>query len=96
MRTRPEILDLSTIVTVLNNHQILYRLYAVSNHIGPSFQRGHYTAHCLNLQNDKWYLLDDSNVSECSELSKSEIFGANNRDAYILFYERIDEQQRID
>ena len=56
---------------------------------------GHYTAHCLNLQNNKWYLLNDSN--ECSELSKSEIFGSNNTDAYILFYERIDEQQqRID
>ena len=39
------------------------------------------------------YLLDDSN--ECSELSKSEIFGANNRAAYILFYERIAEQQIV-
>ena len=84
----PEILDLSTIVTGLNT--IKSFIGSMLYQIGPSFQRGHYTAHCLNLQNNKWYLLNDSTVSECSELSKSEIFGANNRDAYILFYERID------
>ena len=50
----PENLDLSNIVTGPNNHQSRYRLYAVSNHIGSSFRYGHYTAHCLNLQNDKW------------------------------------------
>merc|ERR1712157_196161 len=40
----------------------VYDLYAVSNHMG-GMGGGHYTAYAKNLDNKKWYQLDDSRTS---------------------------------
>ena len=85
----PEILDLSDIVTDPNKKQSTYSLYAISNHIGQRFQQGHYITHCRHPKNDNWYVLNDSNVSLCSN-PESEIFSSKNNSAYILFYKRVE------
>ena len=59
----------------------IYRLRAISNHIG-SLNSGHYFAYCLS-DNGKWYNYNDRTVQEISESSlKAE-------KAYCLFYEKI-------
>ena len=59
----------------------LYKLRAVSNHIG-SLNSGHYFAYCLN-NNGKWYNYNDRTVQE---INKEEIVSEK---AYCLFYEKI-------
>jgi ubiquitin C-terminal hydrolase len=61
----------------------VYELYAVCNHIGSDMGSGHYTAHCKNSVNKKWYNYDDTMVKEISE---DAIITPN---AYILFYKAI-------
>lgn len=56
-------------------------MYAVSNHFG-SMGGGHYTAYAKN--NQSWYDFNDSSVREISEGS------VVSRDAYLLFYRRMD------
>ena len=56
-----------------------YHLFGVVNHIGnPSF--GHYYSYIKHI-NNKWYELNDSNVSELDETK------IVNNNAYILFYQ---------
>lgn len=57
----------------------LYDLYAISNHMG-SLYGGHYTAHCKNSLNDKWYYYNDSS---CGPVSKKDLVCSS---AYVLFY----------
>lgn len=59
--------------------EYMYDLYAVSNHMG-SLYGGHYTAHCKNSINDKWYYFNDSS---CGSTSKESIVCSS---AYVLFY----------
>ena len=47
---------------------------------------GHYTSYAKNFKDNKWYLFDDSNVTEVDNLS-SIISEA----AYVLFYKKRDE-----
>ncbi|XP_038076470.1 ubiquitin carboxyl-terminal hydrolase 8-like [Patiria miniata] len=61
-----------------------YYLYAVSNHIG-TMDGGHYTACCLNVNNNRWYKFDDHEVHDASQ---SNIKSAA---AYILFYSSMDQ-----
>jgi len=60
----------------------VYDLYGISNHMG-GMGGGHYTAYAKNLENGKWYHLDDSRTSEVrnpdSMVSPS---------AYVLYYKR--------
>ncbi|KAK8893646.1 hypothetical protein M9Y10_022072 [Tritrichomonas musculus] len=78
-----------------HNERMLYRLYAVSEHSG-SLSGGHYTAHAKVSKKDmsesggKWYSFNDSYVSSSS--SKS----AYNNAAYVLFYERINNDPSSD
>ncbi|XP_033625203.1 ubiquitin carboxyl-terminal hydrolase 8-like [Asterias rubens] len=60
-----------------------YNLYAVSNHIG-TLDGGHYTACCLNVNNNRWNKFDDHEVLEAKQ---SNIKSAA---AYILFYTSLD------
>lgn len=58
-----------------------YNLYAVINHYG-TLNSGHYTAFAKNHITGKWYLYDDSKVSEAEE--QEVVSNA----AYLLFYQR--------
>ena len=60
-----------------------YNLFAVCNHYG-SLGGGHYNAYALNAITKKWYLFDDSAVSNINE---NEIVSSS---AYVLFYRRED------
>uniref|UniRef100_A0AAX7VZS2 Ubiquitin carboxyl-terminal hydrolase n=1 Tax=Astatotilapia calliptera TaxID=8154 RepID=A0AAX7VZS2_ASTCA len=63
----------------------VYDLIAVSNHYG-GMGGGHYTAYGKNKVDGKWYYFDDSSVSSATEdqiVTKA---------AYVLFYQRIDEE----
>ncbi|CAD8047703.1 unnamed protein product [Paramecium sonneborni] len=64
----------------INKKQVIYDLYAISNHFG-GIGGGHYTAFAKNKFTNKWYDFDDSSVSQISEsmvVSKS---------AYVLCYQ---------
>lgn len=63
----------------LNLKDKKYHLFGVVNHIGnPSF--GHYYSYIKHI-NNKWYELNDSNISELDETK------IVNNNAYILFYQ---------
>ena len=64
------------------NKETRYKLYGVVNHMG-SLGGGHYTAYARS--GDQWYLFDDSRV-EAVEAQK-----IVSSDAYLLFYERVNE-----
>ena len=55
-------LDLSKYVIGYNKTSYIYDLYGVCNHSG-SVDGGHYTAFVKNA-NGKWYLFNDTSVSE--------------------------------
>jgi len=59
----------------------IYDLYAISNHMG-SLYGGHYTAHCKNSLDNRWYEFNDSSVSKSGE---DELICSS---AYVLFYRR--------
>ncbi|OHS96129.1 hypothetical protein TRFO_37711 [Tritrichomonas foetus] len=65
---------------------LLYKLYAVSEHFGSLFG-GHYTAHCFVDEKDEWYYFNDSSVSKASEIE------VHNSNAYILFYQFIENNE---
>jgi len=63
---------------------IVYELYAVVCHLGPSSMSGHFVAYCKNRSDNKWYLYNDAIVSLCT---KSKQY--NDGMPYILFYQAI-------
>ncbi|XP_045153549.1 ubiquitin carboxyl-terminal hydrolase 4 isoform X2 [Echinops telfairi] len=78
-------LNMSEFVCDRSARPYVYDLIAVSNHYG-AMGVGHYTAYAKNKLNGKWYYFDDSNVSLASEdqiVTKA---------AYVLFYQRRDEE----
>ncbi|XP_036734140.2 ubiquitin carboxyl-terminal hydrolase 4 isoform X2 [Manis pentadactyla] len=78
-------LNMSEFVCDQSARPYVYDLVAVSNHYG-AMGVGHYTTHAKNKLNGKWYYFDDSNVSLASEdqiVTKA---------AYVLFYQRRDEE----
>jgi ubiquitin carboxyl-terminal hydrolase 4/11/15 len=85
----PNVLDMAPFVAGPQGGQDLrYRLYAVSEHSG-GLGGGHYTAHAivrsLNGGRGEWFWFDDSSASADREAS------AHNTYAYMLFYERLPE-----
>jgi ubiquitin C-terminal hydrolase len=70
--------DFSKYVKGPNPTTYIYDLYGICNHHGES-GGGHYTSYVKN-RNGKWYLFNDSNVSETSE---DKIITS---DAYCIFY----------
>jgi ubiquitin carboxyl-terminal hydrolase 4/11/15 len=59
----------------------VYDLFAVSNHMG-GLHGGHYNAFSRNLENDRWYLCDDSHTEPVAE------HAVKTEKAYVLFYRR--------
>ena len=70
------------------NGNLVYDLYAVSNHSG-GLGGGHYYAYGKNALKNRWYCFNDSSVREMSE---GEVVTAG---AYCLFYERRDEKNDV-
>ncbi|XP_004625148.1 ubiquitin carboxyl-terminal hydrolase 4 isoform X2 [Octodon degus] len=79
-------LNMSEFVCDPSARPYMYDLIAVSNHYG-AMGVGHYTAYAKNKFSGKWYYFDDSSVSLASEdqiVTKA---------AYVLFYQRRDEDE---
>ena len=66
-----------------SSNKILYKLYAVINHVGRDLNVGHYYA-CIRSFNDLWVLVDDIN---CRSILLDDIL--NHPDAFILFYAKL-------
>lgn len=65
-----------------------YKLIGVVNHLG-SLNRGHYQAICRSILTNHWYSYDDSKVVP---ISQDEVLS---RDAFIMFYQRLDLLQPV-
>ena len=64
-----------------------YELICVLSHIGPSGMSGHFIAFCRSPENNKWYIYNDAQVTECIDPRY------NNDDMieglpYVLFYQK--------
>lgn len=70
------------ILSKKEGEDLIYDLYAVSNHFG-SLGGGHYTAYAKNADLNEWYNFNDSSVSKVTDTS--EIVSSA---AYTLFYVR--------
>jgi ubiquitin carboxyl-terminal hydrolase 8 len=69
---------LSEFSKTLGNYN--YDLYGVSNHIG-GMNGGHYYSFVKSLENNKWYCLDDDEITEIN--NESDVISQH---AYMLFY----------
>ena len=80
-----EVIDIGKYVTVKKGPHLIYHLYAVVTHHGPSSMAGHFIAFCKSPFDNKWYQYNDSIVTLVGDSFKqvSEV-GCH----YILFYER--------
>ena len=67
-----------------NNNKYIYRLYGVVCHMGDC-NSGHYVSYCKNINDNQWFLYNDSHVSPI-DMNIVE----NNKYAYILFYEFVE------
>ena len=77
----PERLDLTNYVQFKQSN-IIFELYAVICHIGPSSMSGHFVAYCKNIMDKKWYLYNDAFVNLCENDSDYQ-----KGMPYILFYQ---------
>lgn len=77
-----DLLDLTKYVVGYNNEQYKYSLFGVCNHSG-NVLGGHYTSYVKNIHN-KWYLFNDTIVTEVSDVNK-----IISPQAYVLFYRKI-------
>jgi len=77
-----ENLDLTEYVVGYKKHEYVYSLYGVAFHSGGT-HGGHYTAAVKNA-NGKWYLFNDTQVLEITELERTMM----NPKAYCLFYRK--------
>jgi hypothetical protein len=80
--------DLSEAVKSRGSEYPLYDLYAVSNHMG-GLSGGHYTAFSLNRFDEQWYEYNDSTTRRVDPNT----LRRNQSSAYLLFYNRSEEQR---
>ena len=83
-------LDITNIIDEkkYNKYSCLYKLICISTHKGTSSSSGQYTARCLS-DNNKYYYFNDKYVQEIDE---NNLF---NDEPYLLFYEQIDNKDKI-
>ncbi|KAJ9597759.1 hypothetical protein L9F63_011367 [Diploptera punctata] len=74
-------LDMSDYVINKSEPEVIYDLIGVCNHYG-GMAGGHYTAFCINQNDQRWHLFDDNAVNPINE--QDVISNA----AYVLFYMR--------
>ena len=79
-----EILDIGAFVTMKQSNNLIYHLYAIVTHLGPSSMAGHFIAFCKSPIDNLWYKYNDA-IVECVGNFYNNIhnFGT----PYILFYE---------
>ena len=79
-----EFIDIGKYVQMKQNKNLVYQLYAIVTHLGPSSMSGHFIAFCKSPIDNKWYKYNDSQVSLIGNFSNDiHEFGC----PYILFYE---------
>ena len=78
-----EIFDIGNYVYLKNNNSLIYHLYAVVTHIGPSDMGGHFVAFCKSPIDNKWYKYNDAIVELIGNFQDIVNFSV----PYILFYE---------
>ena len=78
-----EILDIGNYVYMKKNQKLIYHLYAVVTHIGPSDMGGHFIAFCKSPIDNQWYKYNDAIVELVGSFQDIVNFGV----PYILFYE---------
>ena len=76
----PEQLNIINFLSYKDENTV-FDLYAVISHLGPSSMSGHFVAYCRSDIDYKWYLYNDSIVTECTK-NKQYREGL----PYILFY----------
>ncbi len=74
-------LDMRKYIDGYNSLDYVYDLFGICNHLGGT-KGGHYTSYVKNL-NDKWYLYDDTEVTEVGSIDN--LVTSN---AYCLFYRK--------
>ena len=80
-----EIIDIGNYVYFKKGPHLIYHLYAVVTHYGPSSMAGHFIAFCKSPFDNKWYQFNDSMVTLVGDSFKQvKDVGCH----YILFYER--------
>ena len=79
-----EIIDIGNYVCLKNSNNLIYHLYAIVTHIGPSNMGGHFIAFCKSPIDNKWYKYNDAMVDYVGNFYNDIVnFGV----PYILFYE---------
>lgn len=78
-----EIIDIGNYVRMKTNQSLIYHLYAVVTHIGPSDMGGHFVAFCKSPIDNKWYKYNDAIVELVERFQDIVNFSV----PYILFYE---------
>ena len=84
----PESLNLFDYIDNKQDKKFVYNLYAIISHQGTDANNGHFYAYCKHRINNKWYLYNDSIVSEC-EKNDDYLNGVS----YVLFYQSLEIPQ---
>ena len=82
-----EILDIGNFVFMKQSNNLIYHLYAVVTHIGPSSMGGHFIAFCKSPIDNKWYKYNDAMVEYIGNFHNNKVDIVNFGVPYILFYE---------
>ena len=80
-----EIINIGNYVKMKMNNNLIYHLYAIVTHIGPSSMSGHFIAFCKSPINGEWYKFNDA-IVDCIGNFNNNV--SNFGTPYILFYER--------
>ena len=80
-----EIINIGNYVKMKMNTNLIYHLYAIVTHIGPSSMSGHFIAFCKSPIDGKWYKFNDAIVDYVGDFNNNV---SNFGTPYILFYER--------
>ena len=80
-----EIINIGNYVKMKVNTNLIYHLYAIVTHIGPSSMSGHFIAFCKSPIDGKWYKFNDAIVDYVGDFNNNV---SNFGTPYILFYER--------
>ena len=79
-----EILNIGNFVYMKKSNDLIYHLYAIVTHIGPSNMGGHFIAFCKSPIDNRWYKYNDAMVEFVGNFYSDIVnFGV----PYILFYE---------
>ena len=81
-----EIIEISKYVEKKDGPNLMYQLYSIVTHIGPSSMSGHFIAFCKSPIDSLWYKYNDSQVELVGDFFQNiHEFGC----PYILFYEKL-------